>query len=220
MAIEWLPRLKYLDYELITQDDRDKAKIKHSESENVDKHDRDADQENALNSQIPQDLLDANLGGTQRLFEKIIEGKEGKEEGKRLRVHIEKFQELFNLILEPLKDEVINKFQDSVKKIHKEKQRNIYWCTKLLRDSELEAEKKSIKLIQEFVSFKKHKLKELDAEEEKSHILDDYYDLLISEITNLEEKLMEIEMLLQDALQVANGQFKDKLKEINLRISE
>jgi hypothetical protein len=50
-------------------------------------------------------------------------------------------------------------------------------------------------------------LNELDALEDKSMQLDDYEGELMEKIQVLEDNLMEIEMLLQEALSEATGKF-------------
>ena len=79
----------------------------------------------------------------------------------------------------------------------------------MLHNSELEAEAKSIELIRKFNSEKKHMLNELDSLEDKSMQYEDYFKELIEKITQLEDALMEIEMLLQEALNEATGKFTD-----------
>ena len=78
----------------------------------------------------------------------------------------------------------------------KEKKRNINFCEKTLRDSELDAEKKCIVLIQKFESLKKHKLAALEASENKVLEFDDCQDDLKKAIVTLEDDLLEVEMLL------------------------
>jgi len=59
-------------------------------------------------------------------------------------------------------------------------------------------------------------LRELDeSSENKIMLLDEYEQILIRAIVELEDDLMEIEMLLQDAIQTAFGEFKDKVGVIN-----
>jgi hypothetical protein len=54
------------------------------------------------------------------------------------------------------------KFQNDIKKLAKEKKMQIMFSTKVMKDSELEAEKKSIELINNFLSIQKHKMRELE----------------------------------------------------------
>lgn len=58
-------------------------------------------------------------------------------------------------------DEVATKFQGEMKVRHKEKQNTIAYCEQVLRNAEKEAEKESIKLLDAFKSYRKHKSREL-----------------------------------------------------------
>lgn len=69
------------------------------------------------------------------------------------------------------------------------------------------AEQKSIALIRKFNSEKKHSLNELEELEDKSMQIDDYENSLMDKIADLEDDLMNIEMLLQEALNEATGNF-------------
>ena len=63
---------------------------------------------------------------------------------------------------------------------------------------------------------RKHKLRELDeASDNKLLLLDEYEEILLKAITELEDELMEIEMLLQDAIHQAFSDFKEKVSAIN-----
>jgi hypothetical protein len=97
---------------------------------------------------------------------------------------------------------------------HKDKKHKITYCSKVMRDEELLGEKKSIELIRKFQQFKKHKLRELEEQEEKGLIIDDIEKELNDAVEKLEDDLMEIEMLLQDALQTAVAQFKEMINTI------
>ena len=97
---------------------------------------------------------------------------------------------------------------------HKDKKHKITYCSKVMRYEELLGEKKSIELIRKFQQFKKHKLRELEEQEEKGMIIDDIEKELNDAVEKLEDDLMEIEMLLQDALQTAVTQFKEMINTI------
>jgi hypothetical protein len=58
---------------------------------------------------------------------------------------------------------------------------------------------------------KKHKLRHLENSQEKHMLLDDYEQELLQGVNELEDELMEIEMLLQDAMHNAMGQFMTKI---------
>jgi hypothetical protein len=98
--------------------------------------------------------------------------------------------------------------------------RYIDFCTKSLKDSELDAEQRSIQKIEGYLGFKKHQLRDLESQEDMAYQLDDFEKRLGDAINVLEDDLMDIEMLLQDALSEATGIFKAKFDEYNKRIIE
>lgn len=89
-----------------------------------------------------------------------------------------------------------------------------------MRDEELNGEKKSIDLIREFQRLKKHKLRDLEEQEDKALIIDDYENELHNAIEGLEDNLMEIEMLLQSALQEGVISFQEKIRLINASMKD
>ena len=58
------------------------------------------------------------------------------------------------------------------------------------------SEKRSTMLIEKFLSFQKHKLRDLDDEPDKALQLDDYEKILFDAVTVLEDELMSLEMVL------------------------
>ena len=58
-------------------------------------------------------------------------------------------------------------------------------------------------------------LNELGQQEDKSMQIDDYENNLMEKIANLEDDLMELEFLLQEALSEATGKFTDEVKRLN-----
>jgi len=89
---------------------------------------------------------------------------------------------------------------------------------KELKAEELGSEKKSIELIGKFQSFKKHVMRELedvDDKDDKMQILKSYEDDTNNKVNELESKLMEYEMTLQDALNRATETLKEKVSVYN-----
>lgn len=97
-------------------------------------------------------------------------------------------------------------------KLHKKEKNDIKYCGDELKKAELEAERKSIKLIQEFISYQKHTLADLDKQDDKALQLDSYEEKLLVKINNLETELMDIEMLLQDSLNQSTETFLGTIK--------
>lgn len=105
-------------------------------------------------------------------------------------------------------------YQKSVKDIHRTKKNCIEFCMKELKAEELGSEKKSIELIGKFQSYKKHIMRELedvDDKDDKMQILKKYEDDINNKVNELESKLMEFEMTLQDALNRATETLKEKV---------
>ena len=103
-----------------------------------------------------------------------------------------------------------------MKNLYREKKHLILYCTKSMRDEELECEKKAIKLIEDFQGKKKHKLRKIENDgDEIDHILDDFEKELLDLVDELEDNLMEIEMKLQDALYNSVISFKEKIQAFN-----
>ena len=98
-----------------------------------------------------------------------------------------------------------------MKNLHKVKKNTILYCMKALRGEELMSEKKSIKIIQDFESYRKHKMRELHEHDSKAEYLDDFLADLIEKVNKLEDDLMIFEMSLQEALLIAVDKFKEKV---------
>ena len=65
-----------------------------------------------------------------------------------------------------------------------------------MREEELDAEKRSIEILNDLKSKKKHKYRDLDEAEDRSMVLDDTEKELVNAVNKVENDLMEIEMLL------------------------
>ena len=103
-----------------------------------------------------------------------------------------------------------------MKILYREKKHLILYCTKSMREEELECEKKAIKLIEDFQGKKKHKLRKIENDgDEIDHVLDDFEKELLDLVDELEDNLMEIEMKLQDALYNSVISFKEKIQAFN-----
>jgi hypothetical protein len=85
---------------------------------------------------------------------------------------------------------------------NKEKINTLIYCEQVLRDSEKEAEKESISMIEAFKRQRKNKFRQLDLLEERDEDvdLDDYEEELLKMIDHLEDDLLGVEMKLSEAL--------------------
>ena len=84
-----------------------------------------------------------------------------------------------------------------------------------MREAELNSEKKSSNIIEKFVSLKKHKLRDLDEQPDKSLLLEEFEKELFDAVDILENEIMELEMHLQQALQNAMESFSSKASNVN-----
>ena len=149
------------------------------------------------------------------MLQKILDAN---EEAQKLRI-LTKFTENWQGFEEACSD-LTQKYQGEMKSQHREKKNIIIYCSKVMRDEELLGEKKSIDLIRHFQRLKKHKLRDLEEQEDKALIIDDYETELHTAIEGLEDHLMEIEMLLQSALQEGVISFQEKVRLINHSMKE
>lgn len=100
-----------------------------------------------------------------------------------------------------------------MKVLNKEKKRHIIYCEEVLRKAEREAEVDSIKFIDTFKNYRKHRLRELTQKEDEE-LFDNYEENLIEVIEKLEDDLMGVEMKLQDTLGASTFDFNDRVKRL------
>lgn len=100
-----------------------------------------------------------------------------------------------------------------MKHLNKEKKRHIIYCEQVLRKAEREAELESIKLIDQFKSYRKHQFRELTQKDDEE-LFDEYEEKIINVIDALEDDLMATEMKLQDTLGTATVDFQDRVKKL------
>jgi len=89
------------------------------------------------------------------------------ENAAKMKLAISKYNDQWS-IFEQVVDEHTSKYQTTVKRSYKMKEQHIRYCKKQLREAELDAEKKSIELIQKFTSFRKHKMNTLEGLPDKA----------------------------------------------------
>ena len=89
-----------------------------------------------------------------------------------------------------------------------------------LKNSELEAEKRCTEVIFKFQSLRKRALIKLEAADDKQFLIDTVQEQLNDALAQTEDELLEIEMLLQDALHDSTLQFFDKITGFNKKIGD
>ena len=217
-AVESLKGLKYLDYELISDTLRKDAKDKYNDevNENNNNANSAADEENKA---LDQELVDAKIDCTDRMLDRIMvdHGKEQKraeeETGEQIldMKILQKFNDYWGQLEQDVDDNT-EKYQTDMKALNRELKRVQIYCEEQLRKEELTSERQSTMLISDFTSLRKHKLRDLDLQPDKSLQLDEYEGELIVACTHLEDHLMELEMHLQDALIKSTQDMQDKTK--------
>lgn len=101
-----------------------------------------------------------------------------------------------------------------MKALHKKKKNMVTYCERTMKQEELKADKKSVIIMEELKAKKKHAYRVLDDAQDKLLALDEVQADLIKAVNETEDKLMEIEMILQDALHTAFTAFKDMTQAI------
>ena len=198
-TIEILKNLKYLDYEPIDDNKRRDANSKHGEVakelENL-----LAEKKEAVEKEIDPELVEAKIDCTEDMLEKILNSD---PEAQNIR-NLTQFPEDWRAFDEAINENNV-KFQTDMKSLHKDKMNTIRYCTKEMRESELKAERDSIELIRKLLSLKKHKLRDIEEnpEENNDMMIEESETDLLQQVDVLEDNLMEIEMLLQDALHLS-----------------
>ena len=102
-----------------------------------------------------------------------------------------------------------------MKNLYRQKKHLIEFCSKAMRDSELDCEKRAIQFIADFQGIRKHKFRDIEDQEDRDLQMDDFEKELLGLVNELEDNLMEIEMKLQDALFNAVTIFKEKMQGFN-----
>jgi len=208
-AIESLKKLKYLDYAIISPEERDQAKQKHSDDV------PDKDQGNAANvdegvKTVDQELVDAKIDGTHKLIERI---QDNSPDAQILKMIVTKYQDCWSNFEQGV-DEQTQKSQTDIKKVHLEKKRHITYCLKTLHDSELQAERNSTARIELYKNMHKKKMQAISFEnDDKRNLIEETDKELQQAIDEMYNELMNIEMLLQFALQESTASFRDKIKD-------
>ena len=138
------------------------------------------------------------------------------DEDSKLLQALPKFQEHFQNP-ESIIDELTGKYQHEMKNKNKEKINTIIYCEQVLKEAERKAEIESIKLIEKFGSFRKHKfrqIQELRKKDEDDVDYDKFEEELMAEIDSLEDELMAVEMKLKESLLLATTDFQERVRKI------
>ena len=193
-AIAYLKDLKYLDYELIDDDVREKANEKYKEEIQEKENQKAAEKQEEHLYIVDPELVDAKIDCTDGMIDKIFNEDDDAVKLKAL----PKFPEIFQTFESNI-DDPTQKYQSEMKNLNRQKKNTVLYCEQVLRDAEREAEKESIKLIEAFKSKRKHRFREIQNIGDNADY-DTYEDELMLDINKLEDDLMGVEMKLQDTL--------------------
>lgn len=198
--IAWLKNLKYLDYKIIDEKER-----QHAEEENKDEMQQSNENENGpeSNDEIEQKqkiLRDAKIEVTQDLFKTILE--RCKDDYLKLR-GFKKFGEAQSNS-EGVIEGFVTTYQGDMEKTAKTRNMIIKFGIEKMVNAERTAEQQSISKIDEFQKYVKQMYRKIERSRDKEEILIDQYpkdekDLLVR-IVVLKEVLLEVEIKLQSAL--------------------
>lgn len=166
-AIAFLQNLKYLDYELIDDETREKAIEKHKEEyqelENQKNQEINEEQEKQTDPALKEAKIECTIG----MVNKILD----EDEDSKLLQSLQKFHEIFQPFEQNI-DEHTAKYQAEMKTRNKEKINTLIYCEQVLRDAEKEAERESITLIEAFKRQRKNMFRQLDMLEEHDEDVD------------------------------------------------
>ena len=214
--IAYLKNLKYLDYELIEANERQKAdndfktELEGATLENEEQKDTTESKE------AYKALEEAHIHHTQNLFNNCMESFDEYDK-------ISKFKRFGDVVQysDPNIDDCLQGFQQAIKMKQKEKKTKINFCENKMRQAERNAEVESIKKIEAYKKAEKHIFREINkkrAELEENGLslsYDSYESKLLELIETLKGDLLDIEMALQQTLEGARSQFFTEVKKIN-----
>lgn len=212
-VIAYLSNLKYLDYHVIKQEDRDRAIEKHREDIVERDNQKETDKKIVQTPLMDKDkfslLEEAHIACTVDIFHKILQDDENNT---KLKV-LPNYQDLMTKIDEDIKD-ATSHFQSLMLKLHHDKKETIKYCTEIMKNAELDAEKESIRLINEYKSKYKAESLKIDPNSVTDQELDKFESEMHKEVDILEDKLTSVEMNLVGVLADAVSNFSSKVEAI------
>jgi hypothetical protein len=213
-VIAYLNNLKYLDYHVIKQEDRDRAIEKHREDiverDNQKEADKNVVETPSMDKEQRNMLEEAHISCTVDIFQKILDDDENNT---RLKV-LPNYQDIMIRADEDIKDRTAN-FRSAMLKLHHDKMETINYCTEIMKTAELDSEKKSIVEIDEFKAKYKEAGQKINFNEATDDELDSFEMNMHREVDYLEDKLTTVEMNLVGILADAVSTFSSKIDAIN-----
>lgn len=161
--IAFLNRLKYLDYELISDADRQRANQEYRSDIDQKKQQIDTSQEkNENEDQQKKELKEAHIECTHNLF---LNSCKSFEDYNKIQSFL-KYADIFSTFESHI-DESVTKFQGDIKIQHKKKKEIIKFCLDKMCIAERKAEQESILMIEQYKKHEKRIYREIEKERQK-----------------------------------------------------
>ena len=218
-VIAYLSNLKYLDYHLIKQEQRDAAIDKHREDiderNNLKEADKNVAETPMMAKEDKQLFWEAHVYVTVNIFQHILAEDENNE---KLKV-LPSYGDIMQRAEEDINEKAEN-FRNKMVELHKTKKYTIEFWSNIMKGAETESEKKSIEIIDKFKSDFSREVSSFNFENASDKELDDFQAAMFKKIDELEDKLMSAEMKLVEILALAMSDFNTKIEAINTEMNK
>ena len=214
--IAFLKDLKYLDYELIEQKEREKADQDYKTELEGTNLEAEETKDNTESKEAYKALEEAHIHHTLNLFDNCMKAFDDYDKISGFL----KFTEVVQYS-EPNIEDTIGQFQNDVKNKQKEKKKILTFCEKKMREAERNSEVESIRKIEMYKKAEKHIFREinkkrLEMQDNGRPVEYDVYEgKLLQLIETLKGDLMDIELSVQQAINTAYGAFVSTINNIN-----
>ena len=213
--VAYLPNLKYLDYELVDDAEREQANQDFRNDMEANKNSIDVGQEkNENEDQLRKELQEAHIESTHNLF---INCCRHFEDYPKISSFL-KYADIFSTY-ESHVEEFVTKFQGDIKIKNRKKKEIQKFCLEKMKQAERKAEKESISLIELYKKEEKRVFRALEKQQrDDSQNKIDFgkpEEALKEQISELQANLMDVEIKLQQALTVSKNAFLSQISALN-----
>ncbi|CAI2362369.1 unnamed protein product [Moneuplotes crassus] len=214
-AYAYLEKLQYLDYHIVKQEIRNAALEKHREDIDERDNQKEADKNvvttpSLMSKERRAQLIEAHVLIANDIFKRNL----AEDEVMQKFTILPNYQDIMQQIDDEVRDK-IEEFINDILKSHQEKKDKIAYWTEILKEGETKAELKSIGLINEFKTRQNEQLKQINLKDPTDKELQEYKDWTHTNLAELEDKLMLVEMKLVESLGLANTEFSKDVENIN-----
>ena len=213
-VIAYLSNLKYLDYHVIKQEDRDRAIEKHREDiverDNQKEADKNVVETPSMDKEQLEMLEEAHIKCTVDIFQSILD----EDENNSKLIVLPNYQDIMGRIDEDIKDRT-GSFRTAMLGQHNKKKETITVSVSNMHKAELFSETNSIKLIDEFKRKQAEAIGKVNLNDASDAELDRFEEQMRQEIDLLEDKLTTVEMTLVGNLVDAVTEFTQAVEAIN-----